>query len=107
MIQAVLTQERHTLPKLPKMNNLAPKTKKGGISLADSFVKNTLEEAPVISGTSLAVSFIQAENKKAPLSKILKNNTKNIFLPVLLISSAVTAVFENYITDEINGNTNI
>ncbi len=98
MIQAVSINDRLGQLKFSKPDNMIPQTKKGGITLVDSFVKNTAEEAPLLIGSAAAISLVQTKSHKIPLTKTLKNNAR-IFIPILLVSSAVTAIFENYITD--------
>lgn len=88
------------LPKLPKLEEVFPQDNSDGISLADSFIKNTAEAAPYIIGTSAAFSFLDAKSRCTSFKSSMQNYTKNFFGPMLVISSAVAAVFENYVTTE-------
>ena len=61
---------------------------------ADSFVKHSVDSAPVLSGLTLVWSVLD-KSRGIPFKKALSNNIKNFFLPVMLVTSAITALLEN------------
>lgn len=61
---------------------------------ADSFVRHSVESVPVMGALTVFWSFVD-KNRFGSLPKAIKHNAKNFFLPVVLITSAVTAFIEN------------
>ena len=61
---------------------------------ADSFIKHSIDSAPTLTGLTLVWSFLD-KSRGIPLKKAFSNNIKNFFLPVILVTSAVTAFIEN------------
>ncbi len=102
MIEAVSIKNNFKLPKLPDINKYIPQKKSAEISITDSFIKNGIETAPVLLGTSAVISMAQSKFSHASFKKTLKKNNKKLFVPLWLVSTAATAVFENYITSETN-----
>ena len=64
------------------------------VRYADSFVSHSIDSAPVLSGLTLIWSFLD-KSQGIPFKKALSNNIKRFFLPVMLVTSAVTAFLEN------------
>ena len=77
-----------------KNNKEAPQKNSFVRQYADSFVKHSIDSAPVLSGLTLVWSFLD-KSRGVPLKKALSHNIKNFFLPVMLVTSSVTAYIEN------------
>lgn len=64
------------------------------IRYADSFVKHTVDSAPVLGALTVFWSFVD-KSRFASMKKSLNYNVKNFFLPVLIITSAITSFIDN------------
>lgn len=78
-----------------KMEAIKPdKNSSFAVRYADSFVRHSAESAPVLGALTIFWSFID-KSRFGSVKKALGYNAKNFFLPVLLITSAITALIEN------------
>lgn len=61
---------------------------------ADSFVKHTVDSAPVLGALTVFWSFID-KGRFGTMKKSLGYNAKNFLLPVMIITSGITAFIDN------------
>lgn len=61
----------------------------------DSFVKHSVESAPVLLGLSSLWALVESKTSKIPFKDTLKTNLIGFFVPTLLITSTILAVVEN------------
>lgn len=77
-----------------KKNNSNPVIKEGA-SYADSFVKHSVQSAPMLLALTGLWSFVDYKSAKIPMKTSLANNFKSFFLPVMLVSSLLLSVIDN------------
>ena len=63
------------------------------LDYADRFVKHSVESLPVLTGMALLWSIVDKGNG-IPFKKAFLNNAKNIILPVMVVTSAITSFIE-------------
>lgn len=64
-------------------------------SYADSFMRNSVDSAPLLLALTGVWSVIDKKTAKIPFKKALANNITRFFAPVLIFSSLVLAFIEN------------
>ncbi len=97
MIQKVSAGNSRMPAMNTKKNKAASMLKKGMDTVktyTDSFVKHTKKSVPILFGMTI-VWAIAGCNDKRPFKTAFKNNIKNFFVPVLLLSSVLLMILEN------------
>ena len=76
-------------------NGFYNKIKNSKVALAaDSFCTNTVKSTPVLLGFTALWTGIDKIARHQKIKDSLKNNLKNMFIPTLLVSSAILTVVE-------------
>lgn len=86
----VTKQQKKSIFAQKKINENSPYL----VRYADSFVRHSVESAPVLGGLTVFWSFVD-KSRFGTMKKALTYNTKNFLLPVMLITSGITAFIDN------------
>jgi len=102
MLENISIKDGFRLPKASGIKKKVSAVKSFETPLMDSFVKSTAETAPPLFGVVATESFLTAKSKDLKVSNVMKNDLKNIFLPLLLIISGASAIYDDYKKHEQN-----